>query len=488
MSKKVLAFDFGASSGRAMLAEFDGKDITMNEIHRFSNDPVKLQGTFYWDILRLMHEIKQGIVKAVNAGGFDAIGIDTWGVDFGLLDKEGKLLGNPLHYRDENTMGIIEEADKVVPKAEIYERTGIQFARYNSLFQLYSLATKRPDILERAEKMLFIPDLMAYFLTGEMKAEFTIASTSQMLDAKTQAWDDELLEKLSIPKKILPEIIPCGSISGMLSDEICEELGCKKVPVIAVASHDTGSAVVAVPNVTDDFIYISCGTWSLFGTELSKPIINEKTEKYNFTNEGGYGGKVRLLKNIMGLWLIQESRRQWIREGFDVSYGDLEKEALACAPFKCFVDVDDDAFSLPGNLPKRIQEFCQKTGQYVPQTRGEIMRCIYQSLAMKYRYTYERLEDITGKKYDAIHMIGGGTKDNLLCQMTADFCKINVIAGPIEATATGNVAVQMIALDEFKNITDARQIIANSLNPVYYNPRAEIDCEAAYREFLKYIG
>ena len=460
----------------------------MNEIHRFSNDPVKLQGTFYWDILRLMHEIKQGIVKAVNAGGFDAIGIDTWGVDFGLLDKEGKLLGNPLHYRDENTMGIIEEADKVVPKAEIYERTGIQFARYNSLFQLYSLATKRPDILERAEKMLFIPDLMAYFLTGEMKAEFTIASTSQMLDAKTQAWDDELLEKLSIPKKILPEIIPCGSISGMLSDEICEELGCKKVPVIAVASHDTGSAVVAVPNVTDDFIYISCGTWSLFGTELSKPIINEKTEKYNFTNEGGYGGKVRLLKNIMGLWLIQESRRQWIREGFDVSYGDLEKEALACEPFKCFVDVDDDAFSLPGNLPKRIQEFCQKTGQYVPQTRGEIMRCIYQSLAMKYRYTYERLEDITGKKYDAIHMIGGGTKDNLLCQMTADFCKINVIAGPIEATATGNVAVQMIALDEFKNITDARQIIANSLNPVYYNPRAEIDCEAAYREFLKYIG
>ena len=488
MSKKVLAFDFGASSGRAMLAEFDGKDITMNEIHRFSNDPVKLQGTFYWDILRLMHEIKQGIVKAVNAGGFDAIGIDTWGVDFGLLDKEGKLLGNPLHYRDENTMGIIEEADKVVPKAEIYERTGIQFARYNSLFQLYSLATKRPDILERAEKMLFIPDLMAYFLTGEMKAEFTIASTSQMLDAKTQAWDDELLEKLSIPKKILPEIIPCGSISGMLSDEICEELGCKKVPVIAVASHDTGSAVVAVPNVTDDFIYISCGTWSLFGTELSKPIINEKTEKYNFTNEGGYGGKVRLLKNIMGLWLIQESRRQWIREGFDVSYGDLEKEALACEPFKCFVDVDDDAFSLPGNLPKRLQEFCQKTGQYVPQTRGEIMRCIYQSLAMKYRYTYERLEDITGKKYDAIHMIGGGTKDNLLCQMTADFCKINVIAGPIEATATGNVAVQMIALDEFKNITDARQIIANSLNPVYYNPRAEIDCEAAYREFLKYIG
>ena len=488
MSKKVLAFDFGASSGRAMLAEFDGKDITMNEIHRFSNDPVKLQGTFYWDILRLMHEIKQGIVKAVNAGGFDAIGIDTWGVDFGLLDKEGKLLGNPLHYRDENTMGIIEEADKVVPKAEIYERTGIQFARYNSLFQLYSLATKRPDILERAEKMLFIPDLMAYFLTGEMKAEFTIASTSQMLDAKTQAWDDELLEKLSIPKKILPEIIPCGSISGMLSDEICEELGCKKVPVIAVASHDTGSAVVAVPNVTDDFIYISCGTWSLFGTELSKPIINEKTEKYNFTNEGGYGGKVRLLKNIMGLWLIQESRRQWIREGFDVSYGDLEKEALACEPFKCFVDVDDDAFSLPGNLPKRIQEFCQKTGQYVPQTRGEIMRCIYQSLAMKYRYTYERLEDITGKKYDAIHMIGGVTKDNLLCQMTADFCKINVIAGPIEATATGNVAVQMIALDEFKNITDARQIIANSLNPVYYNPRAEIDCEAAYREFLKYIG
>lgn len=488
MSKRVLAFDFGASSGRAMLATYTGKEISLKEIHRFSNDPVKLNGTFYWDILRLMHEIKQGIVKAVNDGGFDAVGIDTWGVDFGLLDKEGRLLENPVHYRDERTTGMIEEAAQTVPKSEIYARTGIQFAKFNTLFQLFYLQKYRPELLAKTDKVLLMPDLMAYFLTGEKKAEYTIASTTQMINPETKKWDYELLKKLSIPTDILPEIIPCGSQYGLLSDEICEELGCKKVPVIAVASHDTGSAVVSVPNVSNDFIYISCGTWSLFGTELDHPVIDEKAEKYNFTNEGGYGGKIRFLKNIMGLWLIQESRRQWIREGFDVSYGDLEREALACEPFKCFVDVDDAVFETPGNLPKRIQEFCERTGQYVPKNRGEIMRCIYESLAMKYRYTYECLKDVSGKDYEAIHMIGGGTKDNLLCQMTADFGKIKVVAGPIEATATGNVAVQLISLGEISDISAARQVVIDSLNPVYYNPRPEVDCETAYQEFLKYIA
>lgn len=487
MAKKILAFDFGASSGRAMLASFDGKTISMEEIHRFSNDPVKLNGVFYWDILRLMFEIKQGIVKAVHKGGFDAIGIDTWGVDFGLLDKDGKLLENPIHYRDERTVGMIEAACEVVPKSEIYSRTGCQFARLNTLFQLYSLRKQRPELLGRAETMLFIPDLMAYYLTGEKKAEYTISSTSQMIDPVTRQWDKELLEKLSIPTSILPEIIPSGTPYGLLSDEICEELGAKKVPVIAVATHDTASAVVSVPNTGNDFVYISCGTWSLFGTELPQPVVNEKAEKYNFTNEGGYGGKIRFLKNIMGLWLIQESRRQWIREGFEVSYGDLEREALAVEPFQCFIDVDDPSFETPGNLPKRVQEFCARTGQHVPQTRGEIMRCIYQSLAMKYRWTLENLIDVTGKQYDAIHMVGGGTKDNLLCQMTADFCGIKVIAGPIEATATGNIAVQLISLGELSDITAARQVIADSLNPVYYQPAGE-DCETAYQEFVKYIG
>ncbi len=487
MAKKILAFDFGASSGRAMLASFDGKTISMEEIHRFSNDPVKLNGVFYWDILRLMFEIKQGIVKAVNNGGFDAIGIDTWGVDFGLLDKDGRLLENPIHYRDERTVGMIEAAAEVVPKSEMYSRTGCQFARLNTLFQLYSLRKQRPELLDRAETMLFVPDLMAYFLTGVKKAEYTIASTSQMINPETKQWDKELLEKLSIPTSILPEIIAPGTPYGLLSDEICEELGAKKVPVIAVATHDTASAVVSVPNTGNDFVYISCGTWSLFGTELPHPVINEKAEEHNFTNEGGYGGKIRFLKNIMGLWLIQESRRQWIREGADVSYGDLEREALAVEPFKCFIDVDDPSFETPGNLPKRVQDFCARTGQYVPQTRGEIMRCIYQSLAMKYRWTLENLIDVTGKKYDAIHMVGGGTKDNLLCQMTADFCNVKVIAGPIEATATGNIAVQLISLGELADITAARKVIADSLNPVYYQPGGK-DCETAYREFVKYIG
>ena len=287
MAKKILAFDFGASSGRAMLASFDGKTISMEEIHRFSNDPVKLNGVFYWDILRLMFEIKQGIVKAVNNGGFDAIGIDTWGVDFGLLDKDGRLLENPIHYRDERTVGMIEAAAEVVPKSEMYSRTGCQFARLNTLFQLYSLRKQRPELLDRAETMLFVPDLMAYFLTGVKKAEYTIASTSQMINPETKQWDKELLEKLSIPTSILPEIIAPGTPYGLLSDEICEELGAKKVPVIAVATHDTASAVVSVPNTGNDFVYISCGTWSLFGTELPHPVINEKAEEHNFTNEGG---------------------------------------------------------------------------------------------------------------------------------------------------------------------------------------------------------
>lgn len=262
---------------------------------------------------------------------------------------------------------MIEAAAEVVPKSEMYSRTGCQFARLNTLFQLYSLRKQRPELLDRAETMLFVPDLMAYFLTGVKKAEYTIASTSQMINPETKQWDKELLEKLSIPTSILPEIIAPGTPYGLLSDEICEELGAKKVPVIAVATHDTASAVVSVPNTGNDFVYISCGTWSLFGTELPHPVINEKAEEHNFTNEGGYGGKIRFLKNIMGLWLIQESRRQWIREGADVSYSDLEREALAVEPFKCFIDVDDPSFETPGNLPKRVQEFCARTGQYVPR-------------------------------------------------------------------------------------------------------------------------
>lgn len=487
MSKRVLAFDFGASSGRAILGTFDGGIIRMEEIHRFSNDPVNVCGVFHWDVLRLFYEIKQGITKAVHAGGFDAIGIDTWGVDFGLIDKRGHLLNNPVHYRDTRTVGMIEKVCEVIPKEELYNSTGIQIAAINTLYQLAYLQQNEPEQLAQADKLLLMPDLFAYFLTGVTRAEYSEASTTQCLNPKTGDWAYELLDRLNIPRRLFPPIVDAGDTYGLLSDEICEELGAPKVPVIAVATHDTGSAVVAVPSQEKDFIFISCGTWSLFGTELQAPVINETSFKFNLTNEGGFGRTTRFLKNIMGLWLIQESRRQWIREGENVTFADLEREALACEPFRCFINPDDDSFVSPGNLPKRVQEFCQRTGQYVPQTRGEIMRCIYESLAMKYRYTFHAIREVTGLEYTSIHMIGGGTKDRLLCQMAADACATHVIAGPIEATATGNIAVQLIALGEIADLKEARKVIAASEQPKFYEPVDTAAYDAAYARFEKLL-
>ncbi len=486
--KKVLSFDFGASSGRAMLASFDGEKISMQEIHRFSNDTVIVNGTMYWDILRLFFEIKTSISKAVNQGGFDAIGIDTWGVDFGLIDKRGKLISNPVHYRDLRTEGIPEKVFEEISKDEIYKHTGIQFMRINTLYQLMYLKYNEPEALENAEKLLLIPDLFAYMLTGEMRAEASIASTTNLYNPNTKDWDFELIEKLGLPKSLFPEIIKSGEIIGMLSDEICEELGCQKVPVIAVAEHDTASAVAATPAVDDGFVYISCGTWSLFGIENDKPIINEESARLDFTNEGGFKDTVRFLKNIMGLWLIQESRRQWKREGEDLSFATLEQEALAAEPFKSFINVDDPSFETAGNLPKRVCEYCEKTGQYVPQTRGEIMRTIYQSIAMKYKYTFNMLNRLNGNKYNSINMLGGGIKDTLLCKMTASACNAEVKAGPTEATAMGNIGVAYYALDEIKDFKDLRRVISASTDIKQYAPENAADWEKAYETYLKVIG
>lgn len=485
--KKVLSFDFGASSGRAMLATYDGEKITMEEIHRFSNDTVIVNGTMYWDILRLFFEIKTGITKAVNMGGFDAIGIDTWGVDFGLIDKYGRLVSNPVHYRDTRTENVYKEVYEIVPKDEIYSKTGTQFMRFNTLYQLMYLKLHEPETLQNAEKMLFIPDLFAYMLTGEIKAEATIASTSNLYNAYDRNWDFELIEKLGLPKKLFPEIIKPGNVYGMLSDEICEELGCAKVPVISVAEHDTASAVAATPSTSDGFVYISCGTWSLFGIECENPIINKKVEELNFANEGGFNDTVRFLKNIMGLWLIQESRRQWKREGEDVGFDTLEKEALASEPFKCFIDVDNPMFETAGNLPKRVQKFCEQTGQYVPQTRGEIMRCIYQSLAMKYKYTFNMLNELGEIPYTSINILGGGIKDKLLCQMTSDACNVKVLAGPTEATVMGNIAVVYNALGEIEDLKGIRKAVSNSTDLKCYEPKENEVWENAYKEYVKIL-
>jgi len=487
MTKRVLAFDFGASSGRAIIGCFDGDKITLEEVHRFSNDPVSVGGTVYWDVLRLFYEIKQGIIKAKIAGGFDSIGIDTWGVDFGLIDSEGKLMENPVHYRDARTVGLVDEAFKTMPKEKLYGITGIQFMELNTLFQLISLKKYRPWMLERADKMLFMPDLFGYMLTGKMCAEYSIASTSQLIDLDKRTWSKEILDAFGIKESVFAPLVQPGTVLGELSKEVCEECGVDPVPVISVCGHDTQSAITSVPCEDGDFAFLSSGTWSLFGTELDKPIVNETSMNINITNEGGFDGSTGFLKNIIGLWLIQESRRQWKREGKEYSYADLEKLALAAEPFKCFIDPDAPEFVPHGNIPERVREFCRKTGQFIPETVGEIMRCIYESLAMKYRLTFEKLRECTERDYPVIHVIGGGTKDGLLCQMTANSCDRTVKAGPIEATVMGNVAVQLMSDGSVKNIGQARKIVADSSELKTFEPKDTDKWAGAYEDFLKVV-
>lgn len=485
--KRVLAFDFGASSGRAILGIFENGQLRMEEVHRFTNDPVTVNGTLYWDVLRLFHEIQQGLLKAKEAGGFDSIGIDTWGVDFGLLDKDGNLLENPVHYRDSRTQGTVEKSFKKIPKNEFYNETGIQFMEINSVFQLFSLVQNRPELLERAETLLFMPDLFNYMLTGEKKTEATIASTSQMVNVHTKEWSDKVLDGLNIPKRILTPIVEPGTKVGKLSPEICDMLDLPPIDVISVAGHDTQSAAAAVPTQEDDFLFISCGTWSLFGTELTKPIVDENSYELNVTNEGGINGKTTFLKNIIGLWLIQESRRQYKREGRDYSYADLEKFALEAEPFKCFIDPDDPLFVAPGNLPERVREYCRKTNQPIPETVGEVMRCIYESLALKYRFAFSQIKDCTDKNYDVIHVVGGGAKDGLLCRMTSSSCNVKVTAGPVEATVLGNLAVQLIASGNIKNIKEARKMILDSEDIKTFLPENAEEWNEAYARFTEII-
>lgn len=486
--KQVLAFDFGASSGRAMLAKFSDGSFTMEEIHRFPNDTVSVLGTMHWDILRLWYEIKQAFYKLKARGEkIDAVGIDTWGVDFGLIGRNGKLLSNPVHYRDERTVGMLEEVFRTLPCHDIYARTGIQTMRINTLYQLYYLAHYESELLSMTDKILMIPDLFAYFLTGKMRIERTNASTTNFLNPVTREWDNELLDKLGIPTRILPELIEAGEVYGNITPDLAEDLGCGEIPVIAVCTHDTGSAVAAAP-ADKDFVYISCGTWSLFGTELKAPLITDASEKVQYTNEGGFAGTTRFLKNIMGLWLIQESRREWIRQGYDVSYADLEREALAAKPFVSFIDVDAPEFETAGDLPARVQAFCRVTGQPVPETRGEIMRCIYQSLAMKYKLNYENLCRMTGIRYGQINMLGGGIKDTLLCRLTANATGATVLAGPVEATVMGNIAVQFMNLGEVKDLADARRMIARSTDLKIYEPDDPSAWEKVLPAYEKILG
>ncbi len=484
--KKMLAIDLGASSGRGIVGSFDGEKLSLKENHRFSNDPVIVNGRMHWDILRIFHEIKQSITKTVlEKDDIRSIGIDTWGVDYALLDKNGRMLSNPVHYRDTRTDGVVPYIGRFFTQPELYAVTGIQCMNFNTIFQLATELRDDPEALDRAARMLNIPDLLNYFLTGNMANEYTILSTGALLDAKRRDYAFSMIDKVGIPRRLFGEIVQPGHDLGGLLPQVLEETGKTDAHVLTVASHDTASAVIAVPTQEDDFLFISSGTWSLMGTELHAPRIDDATAKFDFTNEGGAFGTIRFLKNIMGLWLIQESRRQWRREGCEYSFAQLEAFARECKPFACFINPDDPSFATPGNLPERIREFCRRTGQYVPVSVGEIVRCIYESLALKYRATAESIRTLTGLDAKVIYVVGGGTKDGFLSQMTADATGMPVSAGPEEATAIGNLMMQMVAAGEAKNLKEARRIVAASFERKFYEPtRDRAAWDEAYAKFL----
>ena len=485
-SSKLLAFDFGAESGRALLGTIEDKKLRLQEIHRFPNTPVRVLGHLHWDILRLFHEIKQGLRIALQetGGEIDGIGIDTWGVDFGLLDHNGELLGNPFHYRDEHTNGVMDEVFKVVPRREVFERTGIQFLQFNSLYQLYAIAKSGSPALKYASTLLMIPDLFNYWLTGRKVGEFSNATTTQCYDPRTGDWAQDMLTKLGIPTHILPDLVMPGTTIGPLAKSLVNELGGGQgIDVIAPATHDTGSAVVAVPATGENHAYISSGTWSLMGVELKQPLINQESYNKDFTNEGGIEGTFRFLRNIMGLWIVQECRRTWLNAGEDVSYAELTQMAEDSPGFVSVINPDAPVFLPPGDMPLRVKEFCRNTGQAVPCSMGEVIRCVLDSLALRYRSTIEDLESLLGKRLDPIHIVGGGTQNKLLCQLTSDATGRTVVAGPIEATAIGNVLAQAIGKGFIGSLDEAREIVRNSFDLITYQSRESATIDTAYQIF-----
>jgi rhamnulokinase len=469
---RFLAIDLGAESGRAMLGILDRGMLSLEELHRFPNTPVQLPTGLYWDTLRLFQEIRHALAICGRERkiALDGIGIDTWGVDFALLGADGALVDNPRHYRDARTNGVPEKTFALAPREEIFAETGIQFMPINTLYQLHAMKLGKSPALSVAKTLLFTPDLFNYWLTGMMRVEVSIASTSQFYNPVKKDWAKGLLRRLAIAESILPEIVPSGARLGTLLPEVAEASGLAAgTPVFASASHDTASAVAAVPAQGGDWGYISSGTWSLMGVELDTPVINERSLALNFTNEVGAGGTIRLLKNIAGLWLLQECRRAWALAGREYSYAELVE--LATAAPACGETIDPDGFPEPGHMPERIAEHCRARGWNAPEQPGGMVRLILESLAASYRKVLENLETLIGRRINRIHIVGGGSRNELLNQLTANATGRTVIAGPAEATAAGNVLVQAIGAGMVSGVIEAREIVRRSFAIRVYEPR-----------------
>jgi rhamnulokinase len=479
-----LAFDLGAESGRTVLGWLENRRLRIKELHRFLNGTTFIQGHLYWNIFHLFEEMKKGMKICGSAieDRPESIGIDTWGVDFGLLARDGTILGLPYAYRDRRTEGIMEEFFKRVSRERIYQLTGIQFMELNSLFQLFATKRDQPRLLDFASDLLFMPDIFNYLMTGVKKTEFTFATTSQLYNPLKKDWAEELFEVLGVSKSIMQEIVPPGTVIGNLDRTICQETGLRQIPVSAVASHDTGSAVAAVPAEGEDWAYISSGTWSLMGVETREPVINDRTLNLNFTNEGGVEGTFRLLKNITGLWLLQECRKAWA-EKRDYDYGELVEAARNAPPFRSIIHPDWEGFLNPPNMPGAIREFCLKTEQPVPDSPADFVRCILESLALKYGHVLDQLKKIYPNPVRRIHIIGGGAQNRLLCQFTANATGLPVTAGPSEATAVGNIMVQALSLNYIASHQEMREIIRESFELVRYEPEKDSGWESAYERF-----
>lgn len=465
-----IAIDIGASSGRVILGRWDGTRFTLEEIHRFPNGMIERDGHLFWDVNRLWHEVQHGLCTYARhepSSRLISIGVDTWAVDYGLIDEAGNLIGDPFAYRDARNEGMAERVDAIIPPTELYERTGLQRLPFNTLYQVY--AERQGDRLPRAATMLLIPDLFHYWLTGKRVAEYTNASTTMFLDARRRVWATDLLERLGIPTHLLPPLVMPGTPLGPLVLELREALGLPgNITVVAVGTHDTASAVAAVPHLDAQSAYISSGTWSLVGVEHSEPLINEAARRLNVTNEGGVYGTIRLLKNVSGLWLLQECQRCWQADGLNLSWDEIIAQAAAAPAGRSYIDPDAPEFLAVGDMPARIREYCRRNGQPVPETVGEIARCCLDSLALRYREVIDALADLTGQPITTVRIVGGGSQNTLLCQLTADLCRRPVVAGPTEGTALGNILVQAIAMGYLPDLATARQVAAASVSQTTY--------------------
>ncbi len=468
-TETYLAIDLGAGSGRVIAGRFDGERIELDEIRRFANPGVRVLDSLHWDVLRLFDEMKAGVAAAREEKPI-SLGVDTWGVDFALLDRTGALVGSPYHYRDRRTDGRMAAAFEIVPREEIFEQTGLQFMEINSLYQLFSM--KGTPALEAADRLLMMPDLFHYWFTGVKACEFTDASTTQFHNPRKKGWATDLLDRLGLSSKILGDIVAPGTKLGPLRTSVADELGLTGVSVVTPATHDTASAVAAVPVSASggEWAYLSSGTWSLLGVETAEPKVTAAALEKNFTNEGGVGGTTRLLKNICGMWILEECRREWRRAGAEVSYGELLAEAKAAAPFRSLIDVDLPELGAPGDMPRRLTAYCERTGQPKPETPGQFARMIFESLALKYRVVLDDLAEITGVRARTLHIVGGGSRNELLSQWAADACQVEVVAGPVEATAAGNVLLQAMALGRIANLAELREVVRRSFEPKRYQP------------------